>query len=209
MILCPAASMISRVVACCLTQPAGHPVAGPQWINTPRGLLEHLCVYFCGRAARFSRLGLAESFRGRASATANAASDSACSRVLAVSDRSLPYQLARVEAELLGAVIFRCFDGFQLFVRRLPQEVCCESAFPACPHGQQRNPKIGIEISAGTIFDENAPAALQEFAARWSDPMIRSAPGTWLPLAKEPASNNLCGTGIVAPGESPADFWNS
>jgi hypothetical protein len=52
------------------------------------------------------------------------------------------------------------FNRFSSFDCRLPEEVHCEAAFPACPQNQQRYSEISVEIAAWAIIEKRAPPTL-------------------------------------------------
>ena len=159
-----------------------------------------------GFATRFIRVALAESLFGSASAIFNVASDSDCSSAFAELNRSLAYQFAREETELFSSPASIDSIDSELLRGRLPKKIAGQLAFATRPQYQQGNSKIGIGIAAGTILDENTPAVLQEFPPSRSDGVVCSTPRTSFSMANEPSLQQPLERGIVAPGESPADF---
>ena len=65
------------------------------------------------------------------------------------------------------------------------QEVCSQAALSTDPPCQQRDPQVGIKISAGTVLNQSPPAILQELPTGRGDLMVTSTSETRLSLAHD------------------------
>ena len=123
---------------------------------------------------------------------------SAVSSAFAVADRRSVYQRARGATASLASSA-AAIDSIFLS-RGLAKEVGSQPTVAASPDRQQRHAKIGIEVAAGTGFDQRQPAVSQESlpgggdfvvgstcgrraspGARAALPAIAGARGSWRP----------------------------
>ena len=94
---------------------------------------------------------------------------------------------------------FNRADGFNPACRRLAEKIDSQPPVAANPEGHQRYAKIRIEIPAGPVVHQLAPASLQISSAFRGDSVVRAATRARLPWTTNLSSRSLRKAAIVAP----------
>src|ERR1035437_7615677 len=173
-------------------------------IQYPHSISKHLSrsLAFYSLATRFVRVALAGSLGGNPSAIFNAASDSACSSVFAEVNRSLAYQFAREETELLPPLSSSNLIDSNFFEADCRRKSLANWRLPPAHNTNRAIRRSASRSPLGPssmrmrqpLFRNFLPSGVMLWFVRPREPGF--------PGRTNPASNNLWSAGIVAPGES-------